>query len=101
MVPDVRKGQGDVKLSREEFARRLGERFSDPAFDPVRADLDRIIDVPTARSRRRPSGWSSPGEDYPRHLAGRAFAVVVHGDTEGTDVLRRSLTDWLIDMELV
>lgn len=42
------------------------------------------------------AGWG-----YPRHLAGRAFAVVVHGDTEGTDILRRSLTDWLMDMELV
>lgn len=35
--PEVRKGQGDVKLSREEFTRRLGERFYDPAFDSVRA----------------------------------------------------------------
>ena len=41
------------------------------------------------------------GWDYPRHLAGRAFAIVVHGDTEGTDTLRRSLVDWLTDMELV
>lgn len=42
------------------------------------------------------AGW-----DYPRHLAGRAFSIVVHGDTEGADLLRRSLTDWLSDMELV
>lgn len=42
------------------------------------------------------SGWS-----YPRHLAGRAFAVVVHGDAEGANTLRRSLVDWLHDMELV
>ena len=41
-------------------------------------------------------GWS-----YPRHLAGRAFGLVVHGDTEGTDILRRSLSDWLTDMKLV
>jgi multimeric flavodoxin WrbA len=41
------------------------------------------------------AGWN-----YPRHLAGRAFAVVVHGDAEGTDSLRRSLTDWLVEMEL-
>lgn len=41
------------------------------------------------------------GWDYPRHLAGRAFAVVVHGDAEGADTLRRSLTDWLADMKLV
>jgi len=41
------------------------------------------------------------GWNYPRHLAGRAFSIVVHGDTEGADILRRSLTDWLTDMELV
>jgi len=41
-------------------------------------------------------GWS-----YPRHLAGRAFGVVVHGDYSGAEMLRRSLTDWLVDMELV
>ena len=41
------------------------------------------------------------GWHYPRHLAGRAFSVVVHGDAEGAETLRRSLVDWLIDMELV
>jgi len=41
------------------------------------------------------AGWS-----YPRHLAGRVFAVVVHGDTVGAETLRRSLSDWLTDMKL-
>jgi multimeric flavodoxin WrbA len=41
------------------------------------------------------------GWHYPRHLAGRVFAVVVHGDAGGAGVLRRSLTDWLLDMELI
>jgi multimeric flavodoxin WrbA len=41
------------------------------------------------------------GWHYPRHLAGRAFAVVVHGDAAGAETLRRSLTDWLSDMHLV
>jgi len=41
-------------------------------------------------------GWS-----YPRHLAGRAYSVVVHGDAAGAETLRRSLSDWLADMELV
>jgi multimeric flavodoxin WrbA len=40
------------------------------------------------------------GWEYPRHLAGRVFSVVVHGDTVGAETLRRSLTDWLTDMEL-
>ena len=42
------------------------------------------------------AGWS-----YPRHLQGRAFAVVVHGDAAGAETLRRSLVDWLSDMRLV
>jgi multimeric flavodoxin WrbA len=41
------------------------------------------------------------GWDYPRHLAGRSFAVVVHGDSAGTEGLRQSLVDWLNDMHLV
>ena len=42
------------------------------------------------------AGW-----DYPKHLAGRAFAIVVHGDAAGAETLRRSLVDWLTDMRLV
>jgi multimeric flavodoxin WrbA len=42
------------------------------------------------------AGWK-----YPRHLAGRAFAVVVHGDAAGAETLRRSLVDWLTDMRLI
>jgi multimeric flavodoxin WrbA len=42
------------------------------------------------------AGWH-----YPRHLAGRAFAVVVHGDAAGVETLRRILCDWLGDLELV
>ncbi|HEX3603074.1 MAG TPA: flavodoxin family protein [Steroidobacteraceae bacterium] len=41
------------------------------------------------------------GWDYPRHLAGRSYSIVVHGDTAGTETLRRSLSDWLDDMKLV
>ena len=37
---------------------------------------------------------------YPRHLAGRRFALVVHGDAEGAENVRRSLSDWLVSMEL-
>jgi multimeric flavodoxin WrbA len=44
-APEIRKGQGDVKLTREEFARRLTERFYDPSFDPVRPEIDRIVEV--------------------------------------------------------
>jgi multimeric flavodoxin WrbA len=42
------------------------------------------------------NGW-----DYPRHLAGRVFSVVVHGDVEGAENVRRSISDWLSFMQLV
>jgi multimeric flavodoxin WrbA len=41
------------------------------------------------------------GWDYPRHLAGRAFAVVAHGDAAGAEGLRQGLADWLTDIGLV
>jgi multimeric flavodoxin WrbA len=41
------------------------------------------------------------GWEYPKHLAGRSFGVVVHGDAAGTEALRRALCDWLRDMGLV
>ncbi len=41
-------------------------------------------------------GWS-----YPKHLAGRAFSIVAHGDAAGPENLRRMLADWLTDMEMI
>ncbi len=41
------------------------------------------------------------GWDYPKHVAGRAFGVVVHGDVAGVEGHRRSLTDWLEWMGMV
>jgi multimeric flavodoxin WrbA len=41
------------------------------------------------------------GWPYPRHLEGRLFSVVVHGDVEGAENVRRSLVDWLRFMHLV
>jgi multimeric flavodoxin WrbA len=40
------------------------------------------------------------GWNYPRHLAGRSFSVVVHGDVEGVENVRRSISDWLCFMHL-
>jgi multimeric flavodoxin WrbA len=40
------------------------------------------------------------GWDYPRHLEGRLFSVVAHGDTEGAESVRRGLADWLRSMGL-
>ena len=58
---------------------------------------------PTTTSLKDPAKAKAlelAGWPYPRHLAGRRFAVVVHGDTVGAETLRRSLCDWLQDMHL-
>ena len=60
--------------------------------DPTTTDLK----DPAKAKAIELAGWH-----YPRHLAGRRFAVVVHGDTVGAETLRRSLSDWLQDMHLV
>jgi multimeric flavodoxin WrbA len=36
------------------------------------------------------AGWP-----FPKHLKGRAFGLVVHGDVAGVEDARRALTDWL------
>ena len=42
------------------------------------------------------AGWP-----YPKHLAGRAYGVVVHGDVAGIEDTRRALSDWLDWMGLI
>ena len=42
------------------------------------------------------AGWP-----YPKHLAGRAYGLVVHGDVAGTEAVRRALADWLDWMGLI
>ena len=42
-------------------------------------------DARTARTRREAKALELAGWDYPKHLAGRAFAVVVHGDAAGVE----------------
>ncbi|WGD49185.1 flavodoxin family protein [Bradyrhizobium sp. CB1650] len=41
------------------------------------------------------------GWPYPRHLAGRCFGLIVHGDSVGAEGMRRALSDWLTDMHLI
>ena len=54
--------------------------------DPTTTHGKRVAEAKAIEQR----GW-----DYPKHLAGRAYGVVVHGDVAGVEVHRRNLTDWL------
>jgi multimeric flavodoxin WrbA len=73
-VPNVRKGQGSVQLTREEFDRRLGERFYDPAFDGVRDEIKRVMDAAwdgydeyrkSPRRRKAGPGFAHPEQELP------------------------------------
>jgi multimeric flavodoxin WrbA len=41
------------------------------------------------------------GWNYPKHLAGRAFAIVVHGDAAGVEDVEQNLVAWLTDMDFI
>lgn len=40
------------------------------------------------------------GWDYPRHLSGRLYSVIVHGDVEGAEMVQNELVNWLNFMDL-
>src|SRR3954469_12700765 len=72
--PRVRKGQGDVKISREEFERRFKERFYDPAFEAEADAMQRVIAVAwdaydkyrkSPRTRKAGPGFANPDFDLP------------------------------------
>jgi multimeric flavodoxin WrbA len=74
MTVDVRKGQGDVKLTREEFERRLRERFYDPGFEKVDRQIADVIDVAwkaydeyhkSPRTRKAGPGFADPDFELP------------------------------------
>ena len=59
--------------------------------DPTRTD---------GKDARKAKEIELRGWDYPRHLEGRLFSVVVHGDVEGAENVRRLISDWLCFMHL-
>lgn len=76
---------------------------------PLKLMMDRLVCAdggnpdPTrthGKDARQAKRIELEGWDYPRHLAGRLFAVVVHGDVAGVENVRRSISDWLCYMHL-
>jgi multimeric flavodoxin WrbA len=76
---------------------------------PLKLMMDRLVCAdggnpdPTSthgKDARKAKELELAGWDYPRHLAGRLFAVVVHGDVEGAEAVRRAISDWLCFMHL-
>jgi multimeric flavodoxin WrbA len=76
---------------------------------PLKAMIDRLVCAdggnpdPTSthgKEADEAKALELAGWPYPRHLAGRLFSIVVHGDSEGAENLRRSLADWMTSMHL-
>jgi hypothetical protein len=76
---------------------------------PLKLMMDRLV----CADGGNPDPTTTPGKDaakakaielagsyYPKHLAGRLFAIVVHGDAEGIVEVKRALSDWLTSMDL-
>jgi multimeric flavodoxin WrbA len=76
---------------------------------PLKLMMDRLVCAdggnpdPTTTKGKNPElakkielkGW-----DFPKHLGGRIFSVITHGDSEGTGHVKTSLENWLLDMGL-
>ncbi len=76
-------------------------------WDQAPSGLKLMIDRLVCADGGNPDPSSTSGKDaakakrleldnwpYPRHLAGRAYGTLVHGDVAGAESLRRSLGDW-------
>lgn len=44
-IPEPRKGSPSPQLDEAEFRRRFLSQFPDPAYDPIRGELDKVTDV--------------------------------------------------------
>ncbi|MBI5275749.1 MAG: flavodoxin family protein [Burkholderiales bacterium] len=74
------------------------------AASPLKLMMDRMVCAdggnpdPTSTQGKKPEmakALELQGWHYPRHLAGRCYGVVVHGDVAGVESVRRALSDWL------
>jgi multimeric flavodoxin WrbA len=71
---------------------------------PLKLMIDRLVCAdggnpdPTSTSGKnaaKAKELEMAGWDYPQHLAGRAYGLVIHGDVAGIEGSRRALSDWL------
>jgi multimeric flavodoxin WrbA len=79
------------------------------ATSPLKLMIDRLVCAdggnpdPTrthGKDAKRAKEIEMAGWEYPRHLEGRLFSVVVHGDVEGVGNVRRALSDWMCFMHM-
>lgn len=76
-----------LKLMIDRLVCADGGNADPTSTDGKKADIAKKMEL---------DGW-----DYPRHLQGRVYSVIVHGDTVGVDDLKNSLTGWLNEIMLI
>src|SRR5664280_3877165 len=78
----VRKGMPSVQLDKAEFKKRFLARFYDPDYEPLKRELDKILDAAwitydeyhkSPRTKKAGPGFADPNFDVPAEwLATRA-----------------------------
>jgi hypothetical protein len=78
----VRKGMPSVQLDKAEFKKRFLARFYDPGYEPLKRELDKILDAAwitydeyhkSPRTKKAGPGFADPKFDLPvEWLATRA-----------------------------
>ncbi|MGE5523530.1 MAG: flavodoxin family protein [Rhodospirillaceae bacterium] len=77
---------------------------------PLKLMIDRLVcadggnpdlSSTSGKDAKKAKALELAGWPYPKHLGGRTYGVVVHGDVAGIEAVRRALCDWLDWMGLV
>ena len=80
------------------------------APSPLKLMIDRLVcadggnpdpTTTSGKNAKKAKALEMQGWPYPKHLAGRAYGLVVHGDVAGIEGVRRGLSDWLDWMGLI
>ena len=70
----VRKGMPSVQLDKQEFKKRFLARFYDPEYEPLKRELDKILDTAwitydeyhkSPHTRKAGKGFADPNFDTP------------------------------------
>lgn len=115
--PNHALGQVDDRMGEiyERWTAAHGVVICTPVYwyqspSPLKLMIDRLVCAdggnpdPTLTRGKDPQAAKDVelrGWDYPKHLRGRAYGLVVHGDVAGIEETRRALSDWLDWMGLV
>jgi hypothetical protein len=90
-APAVRTGQGSTQLSREEFAKRYQMQFFDPAFDPVKPEIERLTQIAwesyqdggkSGRTRLAGPEFADPGQQLSEEWLQARLAIIEAAKTQ-------------------